>query len=127
MVTNAVCSVLILPGLWLATTHFGAIGAAAANLALNLAYFFVAVRVLHRRLLVSEWRAWFLTDSLVPMLLALGLAAALLALAPQGAARLEQLVFLVLAWLGVALCTAWVMPYSRGFLTRGWATLAERR
>jgi O-antigen/teichoic acid export membrane protein len=116
MWSNAVAAVLIVPALILAAREFGAIGAALANLGLNLLYFGVAVWFLHRRLLVTEWRRWFVRDSLVPTAVALLLALLSLPLAPPPGGRLASALFLVLAWAVVSLAVAWSLPYSRTLL-----------
>ena len=116
MITNAAAALLILPSLIVATRYFGALGAALANLGLNLLYFLVAVRYLHRRLLVSEWRSWLVRDNLVPMLVALGLASLSLAFTPEAAGRIAAALFLAVVWFVVSIAVALSVPYPRGLV-----------
>lgn len=116
MNTNIVAALLIVPAVILSTQRFGALGAASANLALNILYFVVAVRLLHRRFLGREWRTWFVADNLAPMALALALAAALMLVSPESAGRAFGAAFLVVAWVVVSVAVALSLAYPRAVL-----------
>ena len=125
MFTNMVAALLIVPAVIVAAQAYGAIGAAVANLALNLLYFTIAVRLLHRRLLGAEWRSWFVSDNLVPMVLALAIAAALGVVSPGAAGRGSGASFLVAAWAVVSIAVALSLSYPRAIL-RQWLVAARR-
>jgi O-antigen/teichoic acid export membrane protein len=117
MVTNGLCALFLIPALLLATRYFGALGAACTNLALNLIYYVIAVRVLHRRYLRDEWRSWFIADTLAPLLLALCTCAALRLAWPDDGARWFQALSLLSSWVLTSLVVAMSMAYPRELLS----------
>jgi hypothetical protein len=50
------------------TQQFQMTGAASAWVALNVAYLVVVARLVHRRLLIGELRAWYVNDLVAPLL-----------------------------------------------------------
>jgi O-antigen/teichoic acid export membrane protein len=62
ILTNLVAVALLVPALWILVPRFGAIAAAAIWVALNAGYVFLQVPLIHRRILVTEMRAWYLRD-----------------------------------------------------------------
>ena len=119
MISNLLAVVLVVPGVFIGLAYLGAVGAALANLGLNLLYFLVAVWFLHRRYLVGQWHAWLWGDSLVPMALAFAVAGALMLWDGAGAGRLATAAFLVGAWAVVALVVALSLPFPRQMLRVG--------
>ncbi len=119
MVSNLLAVVLVVPGVLIGLAYLGAIGAALANLGLNLLYFGVAVWFLHRRYLVGQWRAWFFNDSLVPMAVAFALAGVLTLLGGPAGGRLATAAWLLGAWAVVALAVALSLPFPRQMLRLG--------
>ncbi len=73
---NTAAVVLFIPALILAVDRFGAMGAAAAWLSVNLGYVLVGIQILHRRLLVGALRRWYLRDVALPVGLALAVVGA---------------------------------------------------
>lgn len=71
---NVVAVSLFIPTLILATNRYGATGAAAAWLGVNVGYVLIGVRLLHRRLLVGEMLQWYLRDVALPLTAALAVA-----------------------------------------------------
>ena len=72
MIVNSFAIVLLLPAIYIAATHYGALGAAYVWVALNLAYLLVATPLMHRKLLSSEMWRWYRLDILFPLLVWLG-------------------------------------------------------
>jgi O-antigen/teichoic acid export membrane protein len=64
---NAAMVVFFVPTIYLLTLRFGMIGAAAAWVLLNIAYLLVVARLVHRRLLVGEFRSWYVEDVFAPL------------------------------------------------------------
>ena len=84
---NAVAVVALVPLLLVLATRWGGMGAAAALLILNLGYVALAIPLMHRFILVGEFRRWLLGDILpavVAVLAALLLYRALLPVLPVG-------------------------------------------
>ena len=121
MVSNLLACLLVVPGVVIGLAYLGAIGAALANLGLNLLYFVVAVWFLHRRYLVGQWRAWFFADSLAPMAVAFAVGGATMLLADDARGRVATAAFLVAVWAVVAPAVALSLPFPRGMLLQGLA------
>lgn len=119
MVSNLLAVVLVVPGVLIGLAYLGAIGAALANLGLNVLYFGVAVWFLHRRYLVGQWRTWFFNDSLVPMALAFAVAGVLTLLGGSAGGRLATAGWLLGAWAAVALAVTLSLPFPRQMLRMG--------
>lgn len=124
MVSNLLACILVVPGVFIGLAYLGAIGAALANLGLNVLYFVVAVWFLHRRYLVRQWRAWFFLDSLVPMAVAFGLAGAAMLLGDATRGRVPTGAFLVTLWAVVAFATALSLRFPREMVVHGLARFA---
>ncbi len=65
--TNAIAVAVLVPFLFWLVPRYGAMGAAWAWLALNVAYLTVTAHFMHRRLLVGEKWRWYITDIAVPL------------------------------------------------------------
>jgi O-antigen/teichoic acid export membrane protein len=59
---NLAAIILVVPAMWFATAQFGGIGAAWVWVALNVGYLAIGIPLMHRRLLPSEMKAWYLID-----------------------------------------------------------------
>jgi O-antigen/teichoic acid export membrane protein len=125
MISNLVATLLVVPGVVIGMLQFGAIGAALANLGLNVLYFVVAVRFLHRRYLVLQWRAWFWFDSLLPMAVAFAVAGASVLVQGSGGGRVMTAAFLVAAWVVASLAVVLSLPFPRHLLLQGLARLGR--
>jgi O-antigen/teichoic acid export membrane protein len=67
IVVNFVGLVALVPMILILATRFGAIGAAVAWLAYNLAYALIGVPLMHRRLLRGDALQWYLLDVGAPL------------------------------------------------------------
>jgi O-antigen/teichoic acid export membrane protein len=63
---NIISVLLIVPGILLATPHFGAEGAAWAWVILNAGYVVVGIHFMYRRILCGEKSKWYLQDIFLP-------------------------------------------------------------
>lgn len=96
--TNAIALAALGPALLWAVPRFGAIGAAWIWVALNIFYGLFGIQAMHRRLLTTEKRQWYLVDNGLPIA-AVGAAIAIASLVAPGetAGRLEWFLFLAIA------------------------------
>lgn len=62
--------VVFVPTIYLLTKRFGVVGAAVAWVLVNVVYLATVAQLMHRRLLRTEMRAWFLDDLAAPLLAA---------------------------------------------------------
>jgi O-antigen/teichoic acid export membrane protein len=65
--TNVISVIILIPLLIIATSYFGASGAAAIWIALNSSYILFSIQIMHRRLLKREQRHWYINDVGLPM------------------------------------------------------------
>ncbi|TMF33951.1 MAG: hypothetical protein E6I26_13260 [Chloroflexi bacterium] len=79
---------------------------------LNVAYLLVVARLMHRRLLIGELKAWYLTDLAPPLLAAVAVASALRFLIPAGATA-ASLLALALALSGILAASALAASHVR--------------
>jgi len=60
--TNVITVIILVPAIYLATLHWGAVSAAWIRIVLNSAYLLIGVRVMYRRLLVAEKLRRYVND-----------------------------------------------------------------
>lgn len=70
IVFNSIAVLLLAPMIYFMSLRYGGIGAAWVWIALNLGYVLFMLRVMHRKLLPGELRAWYLLDVGAPLALA---------------------------------------------------------
>jgi hypothetical protein len=58
--------ITFVPVIYFMTTHYGAVGAAAAWVILNIIYMLIGVPLTHRRFLTREMGRWFIEDVIPP-------------------------------------------------------------
>jgi O-antigen/teichoic acid export membrane protein len=68
LVANVIAVVVLVPAIYLAAERWGALGAAAVWIVLNVGYVAFTAQYMHRRLLRGEQRRWYLHDVLAPLL-----------------------------------------------------------
>ena len=68
--SNLISVILLVPLLFVATSNYGAVGAAAIWIVLNSGYVLIQLQVMHRRLLKRELWRWYLEDVGLPLVAA---------------------------------------------------------
>jgi O-antigen/teichoic acid export membrane protein len=68
--SNVISVILLIPLLFIATSNYGAVGAAAIWIVLNSGYVLIQLQVMHRRLLKRELWRWYLEDVGLPLVAA---------------------------------------------------------
>ncbi len=120
--TNLVSAVIALPCMYFFASRYGAPGAAAVWLLLNLSHFIIVVPLMHRFLpKVETWR-WYVVDTMLPCgacILILGLARWLM---PEGLTDLVKAVYLgsvlAAAYAGAILSAPDIRTWALGW--RNW-------
>jgi O-antigen/teichoic acid export membrane protein len=59
---NIITVIVLAPAIYFSTLRWGAVGAASVWIVLNSFYFLVCVPIMHRHLLLTEMRRWFVSD-----------------------------------------------------------------
>jgi O-antigen/teichoic acid export membrane protein len=114
-ITNAVLVATILPLYVVGGKSFGAAGAAAVFVLLNLAWA-VTMPWMHRRFLRGEQRRWLVHDVSLPLAGALGAAVVVFFIPAHGTGVLQLLLFLAAAGLVTLATTAALAPDIRSFI-----------
>lgn len=83
IVVNAVSVLIVIPGIYFGVRAYGAIAAAVIWVLLNAGYIFLAVPLMHRRLLPREMSKWYREDVIVPTLATLAATGLVFLLAPS--------------------------------------------
>lgn len=64
---NLLSTIIFIPAQFLISIHYGAEGVAFLWIALNVGYLLLRIPLMHRRLLMSEMRSWYLFDFIQPV------------------------------------------------------------
>jgi len=112
-ITNLIAVCVIVPAIFVATKRFGIQGAAAVWVLLNSFYVFVAVPLMHSRVLRGEKGHWYANDFAKPVLVAGGCAVIARLLLPRDLGIAGSVVYVAISGLVIALATAMVLPHIR--------------
>ncbi len=96
--------------------HYGAVGAAIVWFVLNTVYVFVAIQFMHRRLLVSEKRSWYIKDIGFPLVVAFATAGAGRLLINDAMSQTMMVSLLVVISGLTLLLTMAITPATREFI-----------
>jgi O-antigen/teichoic acid export membrane protein len=99
MYTNLIGACVLVPAILLVVPIYGAPGAAAVWLVLNLGYLAFNVPYMHRRLLKTEQRRWYCDDLARPALGALPVVALSWLLAPPLSSAASVATYVAATWL----------------------------
>src|SRR5208283_4611838 len=110
---NMVAVAILIPLLLYAVPLFGAIGAAAIWVALNLSYVIFDIQLMHRRLMPEERTRWYVQDVGVPLGCAFVIAELGRITLPGGTARLQSSLELAALSLFVVSASAASAPVVR--------------
>jgi O-antigen/teichoic acid export membrane protein len=116
LVTNLVAVVVLVPAIALATSRWGATGAASVWVVLTASYVFVQVPVMHGRLLRGQLARWYVDDVGKPLVAALVVAAAGKLLIPQVESVIAQVALLALVSVATLAAAACAVPWVRTLL-----------
>lgn len=119
---NAVAVTIFVPAILLIVPRYGAIGAAALWVALNAGYVLVSAQFMHRRLLTTEKRRWYVQDVAAPIAASLAVSALLSLAMPDDTGLLAMLAFLCLAG-----CATFAAAVSTLTFARHWIGAQARR
>ncbi|MFH1619524.1 MAG: oligosaccharide flippase family protein [bacterium] len=111
--SNVVSVIVLVPLIFVMTSHYGAAGAAIVWVMLNSGYVLIGIQLMHRRLLPGEKWRWYAEDLCMPLFAALltaGLGRFLLSGPMSQPAVLASLIVISIATLSMSALAA---PYTR--------------
>jgi O-antigen/teichoic acid export membrane protein len=112
-IANVIAVALLAPAIIWAATHYGAIGAAIAWVALNGGYVFIGLPIMHRWLLKGELKRWYLADVGLPLFGSLAVALLGRWWLPAQASTLSVVLWLLAISALTLLAAAWATPFLR--------------
>jgi O-antigen/teichoic acid export membrane protein len=115
---NAVLLVVLVPTITVAAIRYGAAGAAATWLCLNVLNLALNVPLTHRRLLIGEGGRWLVWDFSLPLLATLAITVPARALMGEPGSRLESALHILAAFATALVVTALVTPLIRESMLR---------
>jgi O-antigen/teichoic acid export membrane protein len=112
LIANAVAVAVLGPALFVVTSRYGAIGAAAVWCLYNVTYAVVVIRIMHRRILPGQHWRWYFEDVGLPVVAAVA-ATAVTRLAVRGTSLTLLIPQLVLAGAFIQAVTCATLPDIR--------------
>ena len=95
---NVTALVILIPGLIISVKYFGMIGAAIVWLILNAGYIVFGLRIMHKKLLNSEFKNWILHDFIYPSIGSFVVVFLFWILKPSQMNNLESILYLLLIY-----------------------------
>ena len=110
--------ILLFPGLLVATSIFGASGAAAVWIIVNASYVTIGIQFMHRRLLRKEKLRWYYQDVGLPLLGALSVGIVARLLFPANASNLVIMALIFLIFVATLTFSSLITPYTRNLISK---------
>lgn len=110
---NVSSSILLVPSIWWAATHYGAPGGAAVWALLNLGYLLVMPQVMHGRLLPNEKLVWYRSSVFLPLAICVVLALIFRQFTIADSSRIDVMLVLAAYWALATLVLVLVLPEPR--------------
>jgi len=111
--TNVISVIILIPLLVVATSHYGAVGAATIWIALNCSYVLISLQIMHRRLLPGEQWRWYFEDVGLPLVAALSVSSVGRLLVHNQMALPKVLVSLMIIFVLAVISAALAAPQIR--------------
>ena len=102
--------------------NYGAVGGPIVWILLNAGYLIIMIPLMHRRLLTSEMKQWYLLDSGVPIVIIAGTVLFARFLLPDDASK-----FMMLLWAVFTPLIAFMVAFLTIPTTRAWIDWAKLR
>ena len=119
---NLVSTILLVPLMILMVKNYGAVGGPIVWILLNAGYLIIMIPLMHRRLLTSEMKQWYLLDSGVPIVIIAGTVLFARFLLPADASK-----FMMLLWAVFTPLIAFMVAFLAIPTTRAWIDWAKLR
>jgi O-antigen/teichoic acid export membrane protein len=119
---NVISTILLVPLMIFMVKSYGAVGAPIVWIILNVGYLFILIPLMHRRLLTSEMKQWYLNDIGLPFLIIAVMVFFSRALMPIAMSK-----YIVLAWIILTPLIAFVVALVALPATRAWIDWSKLR
>lgn len=113
---------LLVPGIWWAAAHYGAMGGAAVWALLNFGYLLLLPQIMHKRILRSEKVAWYGAGILLPISVCAVLFLIFRQIVLADLARIEIAVLLSFYWCISTFVVILALPQLRRRVVNWWNT-----
>lgn len=113
---NVISTILAVPLMIGMVLRYGAIGAPIVWIILNAGYLLILIPLMHRRILISEMRQWYIRDIGAPLLIIAGLVLLSRILMPVEASRYIALLWLILTPLLTFIIAIALLPNTRAWI-----------
>jgi O-antigen/teichoic acid export membrane protein len=118
---NVISTILLVPLMIFMVKSYGAVGAPIVWIILNAGYLFILIPLMHRRLLSSEMKKWYLHDIGAPLLIIAGIVLLSRVLMPVDVSKYITLLWLILTPLIAFIITTVSLPSTRAWIN--WSKL----
>ena len=119
---NVISTILLVPLMILMVKIYGAIGAPIVWIILNAGYLFIMIPLMHKRILTSEMKQWYLLDIGAPLLIIAGIVLIARFLLPVDASK-----YVTLLWIVLTPLIAFIIAFLASPTTRAWIDWSKLR
>jgi hypothetical protein len=120
---NVISTILLVPLMIFMVNNFGAVGAPMVWIVLNAGYLFIMIPLMHKRILTSEMKQWYLLDIGAPMLIIAGIVLTARLLLPVDASKSGMLLWIVLTPMLAFIIAFLALPSTRAWID--WAKVRK--
>jgi len=119
---NVISTILLVPLMILMVKNYGAVGAPIVWIILNASYLFIMIPLMHKRILTSDMKQWYLIDISAPLLIITGIVFLARFLLPIDASK-----YVTLLWIVLTPMIAFVIAFLALPSTRAWIDWTKLR
>jgi len=119
---NVISTILLVPLMIFMVNNFGAVGAPMVWIVLNAGYLFIMIPLMHKRILTSEMKQWYLLDIGAPLLIISGIVLIARFLLPADTSK-----YVILVWVVLTPVIAFIIAFLALPTTHAWIDWAKLR
>lgn len=119
---NLISTILLVPLMIFIVKSYGAIGAPIVWIIINIGYLFIMIPLMHRRILTSEMKQWYLLDVSSPLLIVAAIVLLSRVMMPIAMSK-----YIVLLWIILTPSMAFIVAFMAFPSTRAWIDWSKLR
>jgi O-antigen/teichoic acid export membrane protein len=112
---NVISTILLVPLMIFMVKSYGAVGAPIVWIILNVGYFVILIPLMHRRILTSEMKQWYLLDIGAPLLIIVAIVLLSRIMMPIAMSK-----YIILSWIILTPAMAFIVALMALPSTRAW-------